>query len=197
MQHIKKNNGKHILLLVILMMVLGGFALNNTGFYSTVQGQSMYPTFKHDDVVQTRTPNTNPRRGDVVIITDPTGERIIKRIIGLPGETLTLFLGFVYINGQRLDEPYLPRLTYTFLLHNKAASGATWKLRHDQFFVLGDNRLQSIDSRNFGPVHRSGILRSVNLPDNSLRPGFCDIILSSSGMPMRKSQMRNEEPSSF
>jgi signal peptidase I len=129
----------------------------------------------------------------VVIIADDRGDRMIKRIIGLPGESVTLFLGFVYIDGQRLSEPYLPRHTYTFKVNTKDERPADWKLGEKQFFVLGDNRLQSIDSRNFGPVERRGILRVVDLPENTFRPGFCDIILSESGRPMRKSQIRREE----
>ena len=152
----------------------------------------MYPTFRHDDVIQTRALDARPERGDVVIITDDRGDRVIKRIVGLPGETVTLFFGFVYINAQRLSEPYLPRHTYTFKFDTEDGRRADWRLGDNQFFVLGDNRLGSIDSRHFGPVERRGILRVVNLPENTARPGFCDVILSESGKPMRKSEMGRE-----
>jgi signal peptidase I len=186
-------NGKSIVLFLILATVVRAFVHSSTGFYSVVCGLSMYPTFKPDDVVQTRSADACPERGDVVIITDDLGERVMKRIIGLPGETVTLRLGFVYINGQRLSEPYLPKLTYTFLLDNQETGGAAWRLGKNQFFVLGDNRLRSIDSRNFGPVERHRIRRFVNLPENTVRPGFSDIILSGSGMPMRQSRIQREE----
>jgi signal peptidase I len=183
---------RRIVLFLTLLIVVSEYVRSTKGLYCVVEGQSMYPTFSHDDVVQTRAPNGSPRRGDVVIITDDRGDRVIKRIIGLPGESVTLFLGFVYINGQRLSEPYLLRHTYTFKSDTEDERAADWRLRDRQFFVLGDNRLQSIDSRNFGPVERRGILRVVDLPENSFRPGFCDIILSESGKPMRKSQMQHE-----
>lgn len=189
-----RNNisGRTIGLFLILATVVRQFVQSSTGLYSVVQGDSMVPTFRNDDVVQARAPSASPERGDVVIITDDQGDLAIKRIIGLPGEKVTVLLGFVYINGQRLSEPYLPKLTYTFLLNNQETGGAAWRLRDNQYFVLGDNRLHSIDSRNFGPVERGSIRRVVDLPENSSRPGFTDIILSASGMPMRKSHVQRE-----
>jgi signal peptidase I len=184
--------GRSIGLFLILATVVRQLVLSSTGLYSVVQGDSMSPTFRNDDVVQTRAPSASPERGDVVIITDDRSDLVIKRIIGLPGETVTIFLGFVYINGQRLTEPYLTKLTYTFLLDNQETGGAAWRLGDNQFFVLGDNRLQSIDSRNFGPVEHGSIRRVVDLPENSLKPGFSDIVLSASGMPTRKNLAQHE-----
>lgn len=193
MRYIRIISGRQVVLLGLLVLVVGEFILNSSGFHSVVQGQSMYPTFRHNDVVQTHAPGTPPRRGDVVIITDARGDRLIKRIVGLPGESVTLLLGFVYINDQRLEEPYLPELTYTFLLNTRESRRAAWKLADDEYFVLGDNRLQSVDSRNFGPVERARIRRVVDLPENSFRPDFSDIVISSSGMPIRRSQMESGE----
>lgn len=184
--------GRSIGLFLILATVVRQLVLSSTGLYSVVQGDSMAPTFRNEDVVQTRAPSASLERGDVVIITDDRGDLAIKRIIGLPGEKVTIFLGFVYINGRRLTEPYLSKLTYTFLLDNRETGGAAWRLGDNQFFVLGDNRLQSIDSRNFGPIERSCVRRVVDLPENSFKPGFSDIFLSASGMPMRKNRMQDE-----
>ena len=192
MRFIYSISGRHIVLFIVLGMIGSELVLRSTGFYCVVQGSSMYPTFKPNDVVQTKSSKASPERGDVVIFTDDRGDRVIKRIIGLPGESVTVCLGFVYINGQRLSEPYLPRLTYTFMLDNQETGRGAWRLGDSQFFVLGDNRLHSEDSRKFGPVERRSIRRVVDLPENSFRPEFCDIILSASGMPMRKSQMQRE-----
>ena len=183
---------RRIVLFLILVVVVGEYVQNRRGFYSVVEGQSMYPTFRHNDVVQTRALDASPERGDVVIMTDDRGDRVIKRIVGLPGETVTLFFGYVYINAQRLSEPYLPRHTYTFKFDTEDERRVDWRLGDNQFFVLGDNRLGSIDSRYFGPVEGRGIVRVVNLPENAVRPGFCDIILSDSGKAVRKSQMCRE-----
>lgn len=186
MRPIYSLNGRRIIIFLILVVVVSEY-VRSTGFYSVVEGQSMHPTFKHNDVVQTRAPDAVPARGDVVIITDDQGDRMIKRIIGLPGESVTLSLGFVYINGRRLSEPYLARHTYTFKSNIEDERPVNWKLEANQFFVMGDNRLESLDSRNFGPLERRGILRVVVLPANTFRPGFGDVILSASGKPMRRS----------
>jgi signal peptidase I len=185
-------NGRSIALFLILAVLVRQFVQSSTGFYSVVQGESMDPTFRNNDVVQTHALHERPKRGDVVIITDDRCELAIKRVIGLPGESVTIILGFVYINGQRLSEPYLPKLTYTFILDNQASGSGSWRLAGDQYFVLGDNRLQSIDSRNFGPVDFNRVRRMVELPENSPRPEFGDVILSVSGLPMRKQQLSRE-----
>jgi len=185
-------SGRSIVLFLILATLVRQFVQSSTAPYSVVQGDSMVPTFRNADVIHTQAPDASPERGDVVVLTDDRGDLVIKRVIGLPGESVTIFLGFVYINGQRLSEPYLPKNTYTFKLDLRDGRPGTWTLGDKQYFVLGDNRPQSIDSRHFGLVDGRGICRVVNLPENSLRPGFCDIILSATGMPVRKSQMQRE-----
>jgi signal peptidase I len=173
-------------LAVVLTLVLVVFVRSNVGTFFIVEGPSMYPTFKPDDVVQARTfYDVATPRGEVVIITDNRGERVIKRIIGLPGETVTLYRGFVYINGQRLREPYLPGHTYTFKSNETDERAATWQLQDHEYFVMGDNRLQSQDSRHYGPVERRQIQQVVNVPANEAKPEFCEIMLSTSGKVIR------------
>jgi signal peptidase I len=97
-----------------------------------------------------------PQRGDIVIFEPPQphSEPYIKRIIGLPGETVSIHDGGVYIDGKRLDEPYLNSLT----LSQGITTGQPHVVEPDHVFVLGDNRNNSSDSRRFGSVPISNII---------------------------------------
>lgn len=183
--------GDRRLVLPLILMVVGiEFMHSGLGTFSVITGSSMCPTFKPNDVVQAKTLYGESQRGDVVIITDNQNERAIKRIIGLPGETVTLYRGFVYVDRQRLNEPYLPKHTCTFKSSPEDERAIRWRLKADQYFLMGDNRSESCDSRNYGPVQRHQINRVVKLPENSPRPGFCALMLSETGkvMPVKHSQ---------
>lgn len=122
-----------------------------------VKGHSMDPTFHDGEYILTDKISFRmglPRRGDVVVFASPKNADVdfIKRIIGLPGERIKIRSGKVYINGALLDEStYLAAGVYTgpesFLAENQEYSVPTGK-----YFVLGDNRPGSSDSRDFGPV---------------------------------------------
>lgn len=172
---------RRTILFSTLVIAALAFIRGNIGTFAVVEGDSMYPTFKPDDVVRAKTLYTQPQRGDVVVITDDRGDQVMKRVIGLPGETVTLYGGYVYIDRQRISEPYLAKNTYTFKSDIRNERPEECRLGEDQFFVLGDNRLESRDSRDFGPIKRSGILSIVSLPENTARPEFSGIILLGSG----------------
>jgi signal peptidase I len=179
------NSRRWRLILVFLLLVLVvQFFRSSVGTFSIVEGVSMYPTFLPNDVVQARTLHAEVQRGDVVIVADDQGDEVIKRIIGLPGETVTLYRGFVYVNRQRLVEPYLPKFTYTYQRNQLNERAISWQLTGDQYFVLGDNRLHSADSRHYGPIPRHQIHRVVNVPANTARPSFTNIMLSGNGRAM-------------
>ncbi|MBN1966480.1 MAG: signal peptidase I, partial [Anaerolineae bacterium] len=121
-----------------------------------VEGSSMQPSFYDGDrIVASNIPYLfdSPQRGDVIILDRPAQpEDLIKRIIGLPGETVTINNGRVYVNDVPLDEPYINAPPD---YHNR------WVLGPDEYFVLGDNRNRSNDSHAFGPVSREEILARV------------------------------------
>jgi signal peptidase I len=107
-----------------------------------------------------------PRRGDVVVLDSAAvGCVLIKRVVGLPGETLSLRGGAVYIDGRRLEEPYVARRdgetepTAAF-----AGTGRPWSLERPytvptgHYFLMGDNRVVSDDSRDWGPAPRREIV---------------------------------------
>ncbi|MEX2080959.1 MAG: signal peptidase I, partial [Dehalococcoidia bacterium] len=100
-----------------------------------------------------------PERGDVIVFRDPRNpdEDLIKRVIGLPGETVEIRNGVVYVNSQPLEEPYLERAWEG----NKEAR----VIPADEFFVLGDNRSNSLDSRSdqIGLVHKDLIIGKATL----------------------------------
>jgi signal peptidase I len=93
-----------------------------------------------------------PERGDVIVLRDPTNtdHTLLRRIIGLPGDTITLDSSTITVNGVLLNEPYAPQ---------KFNPGAqSLKVPPDSYFVLPDNRLADADSRYFGPVSSSLII---------------------------------------
>ncbi len=118
-----------------------------------VSGKSMYPTFKNGEylIVDELTKRTSGyERGDVVILRYPNdpSEFYIKRVIGLPGEIVTAVPGkteITTVSGEKLllDEPYVK---------NPGGPSTTRKLSDTEYFVMGDNRAQSSDSRSWGPV---------------------------------------------
>jgi len=109
----------------------------------------------------------DPARGEVVIFHYPLDpkELFIKRIIGLPGETVIIKDGKVFIDKdgkeELLKEPYLPENTYT-------PGNLSITLKPNEYFVLGDNRFYSSDSRMWGPVKRKAIIGRVLLRPFSL-----------------------------
>jgi signal peptidase I len=128
-----------------------------------VSGVSMRPTLNESElyllnrwVFHMRAPQPN----EIVVLRDPEDKKYsVKRIIGCEGDVIRLEGGKVFVNGTRLYEPYLFPKTLTFPVpFSKAVS---FICRKDQYFVLGDNRNYSLDSRSYGLVQRSDILGLV------------------------------------
>jgi len=125
-----------------------------------VKGASMEPNFyDHEyliiDEISYRF--NEPSRGDIVVFKYPKDPKqfFIKRVIGLPGEKVRIQDSRIYINGTILNEGYLPEATETALpLHGYSDV----ILGPDEYFLLGDNRNQSLDSRIFGPVKREYLI---------------------------------------
>ncbi len=121
-----------------------------------VKGASMEPAF-HDheylviDEISYRFKDVV--RGDVVVFRYPRDPKqfFIKRVIGLPGETVQITNNEVYINGELLEEPYLAEGT-------KTKKNDVKTLQQGEYYVLGDNRSFSLDSRDFGPLQEKFIV---------------------------------------
>jgi signal peptidase I len=139
----------------------------------------MSPTYLSGERVYTAPITTPLRRGDIVLIDDGSHEFALKRVVGLPRETVQLWRGYVFINRTMLREPYLPKHTYTSPSQQNEIS--VFELGEDQYFVLGDNRTSSVDSRAYGPIESSKIKSRVPLPDSFLRPSFAAFTLPTDG----------------
>ncbi len=121
----------------------------------------MSPTLTHRQfvlAVRLLFPWNRLRRGDIVVLKNPgCDDRIfIKRIVGLPDEYIRLEGGLVYIDDSPVEEPYLTRSEPP-----RRDSARKWLPEPDEYFVMGDNRSNSRDSRAFGPVNRRRIIARV------------------------------------
>ncbi|HWX19397.1 MAG TPA: signal peptidase I [Candidatus Binatia bacterium] len=150
-----------------------------SGSVCVVDGQSMLPTYQPGARVYTAPISTSLQRGDIVLLDDGHAELALKRIVGMPGETVYLWRGYVFINRKMLREPYLPKHTYTFPSPDNGL--AVFELGEEQYFVLGDNRLCSVDSRTYGPVERKQIKSRVHGSENKLRADFVAYTLPAHG----------------
>ena len=118
-----------------------------------VKGESMVPNFQDGELLLTEKVTyrfQDVKRGDVVVFEAPTARKVdyIKRIIGLSGDAVEIQNGSVFINGKELAEPYETQSTDGNL---KITVG------ENKYFVLGDNRMASSDSRSFGPIEKGAI----------------------------------------
>ena len=126
-----------------------------------IKGVSMDPNFADGEIILVNRVSyyfALPSRGDSIVFVFPgtKSDKYIKRIIGLPGETIQISNNEIKINGNRLKEEHLSSGSKTF-------GEINLRLKADQFFVLGDNRELSNDSRIWGPLSKSQIIGRAQL----------------------------------
>jgi signal peptidase I len=116
-----------------------------------VEGTAMLPAFHDGDKVLIDRKATDIRRGDVIMFLYPkdTSKWYFKRVIALPGETVEMHEGKVFVNGQALDEPYIDQK-----YNQKRDIFPPRRVPENQYYVLGDNRDNSSDSRYWGTVSK-------------------------------------------
>ncbi len=145
-----------VTLALVSYLVISHFFLQSV----TVVGVSMFPTL-HDSehyllnrwIFHVRSPHVN----DVVVLCDPSDQGFsVKRVVAEAGDTVYIKSGLVFVNGRKLEEPYLPPNTPTY--PQEDVNEQLFRCGPNQVFVLGDNRMNSIDSRVYGPVPRKNIL---------------------------------------
>lgn len=130
-----------------------------------VTGISMYPTFdSNDKVVMSTVSKIN--RFDIVVFTDPMNKTVVKRVVGLPGDSLRYESDQLYINDEIIEEPFLdvpeiidePGLwTSNFKMINDTGN----EIPEGHYFLVGDNRRYSYDSRFYGTVSSEEVLGKI------------------------------------
>lgn len=147
-----------IVVILALMVMVYLFVMSP----QEINGASMEPNFHNGEFILTNKVEyrvSNPKRGDVVIFKSPKNKEIdyIKRVIGLPGDTVALRNNAIYVNGNKLEESYLaPGVVIfgeSYLHENQEVTVPPGK-----YFVLGDNRPHSSDSREFGPIAKEDFI---------------------------------------
>ena len=156
MTRLNNNDSDKFMDKVIIFLIV--FMIFNASILSTtvVSGQSMYPSFNDGDIKILTKYNTRPsqlKNGEVVVF-KITGKFLIKRVIGLPGDTFEIVNNKTYINNTEIPEEY----TNTF---SGMDSIEKFIIPEGQIFVMGDNRDDSMDSRYFGPININTILGKV------------------------------------
>ena len=124
-----------------------------------VRGVSMSPAFRDSDLVLVTRGFSAPMRGSVVLLNmrQATGPQFqVKRLVGLPGERVVFEDGLLHIDGVHHSEPYLGGMPATV-----GTDRLTRDVGKDEYYVLGDNRAHSTDSRGYGPVSRFEIVGVV------------------------------------
>jgi len=151
---------KYIFLNILLAALISMFLVNYVASAFRIEGDSMHSSLQHQErVIMSKTGITEDslQRFDIIILKKPDdpGKKIIKRIIALPGEVLDSRSGALYIDSKKIEQPFLAA-------HLDPGDLSPAKLpitlKKGYFFVLGDNRPASLDSRHFGPVHMKNIL---------------------------------------
>ncbi len=119
-----------------------------------VQGESMVPTLAGNEIMLLKKYDTNYQRFDIVVVSKSVeGDNLIKRVIGLPGETIKYRNEKLYINDLEIKDIYA---------YGKTGNIREITLADDEYFLMGDNREISLDSRTFGVIKKAEIEGKTN-----------------------------------
>lgn len=168
--HLTRSRWKSLLKNIFFAALIAGLSYGSFQFITSyvmqsvhVVGQSMSPTLQDNEnyvlnrwVYHMR----DPKPTEIVVLRDPADNcYAVKRIVAKEGDTVVVKKGHLFVNGKELKEPYLPEGTPTF--PGPKYEEQMWICGVNQYFVLGDNRNNSADSRIYGAVSRQNILGMV------------------------------------
>lgn len=152
-----------ILVTFIILMLVFTFVLRK----NTVVGSSMYPTLEDGEHVIVNVAAsylTDIERFDVVVVHSPDNKDLwVKRVIGLPGETISYQDGILYVDNKEIEEPFLDKNYVEQVVKQQQLKTFTQDmapvtLKDNEYFLMGDNRNNSMDSRSVGPFTRDKII---------------------------------------
>lgn len=156
--HRSRSLARTILQPLAIAIALAGVARAAIHIYS-IPSVSMAPCLEAgDQIIVTRYIRSAPQRGDVIVFRSPAkaDELMVKRVVALPGEHIDSRLGRVRIDGRTLPEPYVLRIATSGAIQSQTVPDGA-------YFVMGDNRESSLDSRVWGVVPRSTIVGRARL----------------------------------
>lgn len=153
----KKNTARDYIISVLAAVIIALTFRNYVFARADVDGESMMSTLHNRDIIFVEKLSLithSFKRGQIVIFNSNNYNKdiYVKRVIAVEGDDIEIKDGFVYLNGSKLEEPYLDDTAYTnpgpfFMKEEK------YKLKENEIFVLGDNRENSVDSRILGPIN--------------------------------------------
>ena len=154
---------------IVIILVAVGVAFGVRTYVAQtyyVPSTSMWPTLKAGDRIVVNKLSGTIHVGDIIVFRRPPAEHcggepvpdLVKRVVGLPGQTVSAHTGHVYITGKLLNEPWLPKGPHTY-----TTMSGTYTVPKGDYFVMGDNRVNSCDSRMWGPVKASYVVGKVFL----------------------------------
>ena len=148
-----------IVFYIALGVGLGLFVRDTVIAKADVVGDSMIPTYYDGDTVLVNR-LANIERGDLVVVLEDNGKYVIKRVVGMPGDKFQIIDGLVFINGDHYPEDYIYEGNTDY---EAGIAEEEIQLGTDKYFILGDNRVVSKDSREIGPVTKDQIIGQVVL----------------------------------
>lgn len=135
-----------LILAILIGAIVGSFLSKNLIGKSTVQGVSMEPTYSTgDELLMYRL--GIPTRGEIATM-EHGGLSLIKRVVAIPGDSVKIEDSKLYVNGECLEEDYITEGEYS----GGIIEGTSMRLGSGEYFVIGDNRQESMDSRDFGAI---------------------------------------------